>query len=285
MQANFSRRQFTAMLIAAMAAPVLGSDSDRPAGHKLNFEIENEFGGASIADIEKVIRSAADSIWRHCPHTRWELPGFYIYHSTESPITLNDHRPDGRIAIGLTAQGTYWAQFAFQFAHEFCHALAGHSNDWHKPLIRGRKPNHWLEESLCEMASLFALRSMAKSWEDAPPYPNWKSFAPHLSEYAADRIEQSRKELPADESFTNWLAINEPAMRKNPVLREKNEVVAVRLLPLFESTPSGWESVTFYNLARLNPNQSLSQRLAEWREAVPEGLKPFVNEIKTKLAG
>ena len=31
---------------------------------------------------------------------------------------------------GLAVEGTYWAQFAYQFGHEFCHALAGHCNDW-----------------------------------------------------------------------------------------------------------------------------------------------------------
>jgi hypothetical protein len=32
--------------------------------------------------------------------------------------------PGGRIAIGLAAQDTHLTQYSFQFAHEFCHALA-----------------------------------------------------------------------------------------------------------------------------------------------------------------
>ena len=36
--------------------------------------------------------------------------------------------PDGRIGIGLAVVNARWAQFAFQFGHEFCHALAQHSS-------------------------------------------------------------------------------------------------------------------------------------------------------------
>jgi len=48
------------------------------------------------------------------------------------------------VAIGVTTKGNFWSQFVFQFLHEFCHALAGHSNDWKKRWIKGRTANHWL---------------------------------------------------------------------------------------------------------------------------------------------
>jgi hypothetical protein len=279
-----SRRGFVALLVASLTSRAMSQASNAPvAGRTLNFQINPGFGDASAADIEAVVRSAADSIWQHCPHTRWEVPGFFVYHSIDSPITLNDHRPDGRIAIGLTPQGNYWSQFAFQFAHEFGHALAGHSNDWHKPWIRGRKANHWLEESLCETASLFALRAMGKSWQTTPPFANWKAYAPHLTEYAEDRIRKVAKELPDGQSFAEWFAANEPAMRQNSTLREKNEVVAIQLLPLFEATPSGWESVTFYNLGKRDPNKSLAAQLADWSENVPDEQTKFVNQISKVL--
>jgi hypothetical protein len=37
----------------------------------------------------------------------------------------------------------------------------------------GWKPSEWIEESLCETASQFALRSMARSWAIALPYGAW----------------------------------------------------------------------------------------------------------------
>lgn len=143
---------------------VMGLPSAPPggeAGRALDFRIGEGFGDAPPDNIRAVIRSAAETIWRHCPDTRWQVPGFFIFQSKDAPITLFDHHADGRIAIGLTTQGTCGAQFAYQFAHELCHALAGRANDWRRPWIREREANHWLEESLCQAASLFAIRAMA----------------------------------------------------------------------------------------------------------------------------
>jgi hypothetical protein len=276
-----SRRQFSALLIASFSTRAFSESKDtEPAGRKLDFQIDEKgFGDASSGNIQAVIRSAAESIWQHCPDTRWEEPGFYIYHSRLVPITLDAHRPDGRIAIGLTTRGTYWSQFAFQFAHEFCHALAGHSNNWRKTWIEMPKFNHWLEESMCETASLFALRAMGKSWQSAPPYDNWKDYAPNLTDYAADRIAAASKDLPAGKSFVDWFRENEPAMRKNPVIRPKNNVVANQLLPIFEATPSGWEAVTFYNLVKRDPEKSLANQFSDWTASVPEDQKEFVRGL------
>ena len=41
------------------------------------------------------------------------------------PMThLRNPRGEGPITIQLAARGRYWAQFAYQFAHEFCHVLS-----------------------------------------------------------------------------------------------------------------------------------------------------------------
>lgn len=277
---KLSRRQFSALLLASLSPAAFAEEpATQPAGRKLDFQIKKEFGSARSADIEAVIRSAGDSIWRHCPNTQWEEPGFYIYRSRLLPITLDAHRPDGRIAIGLTSTGNHWSQYAFQFAHEFCHALAGHSDDWHKCWIKLPKADHWLEESFCETASLFALRSMGKSWQTDPPYPNWKGYAPNLTAYAADRLDASARGLPPDKSFADWFHANEPAMRKNPVIRPKNNVVAMKMLPLFEATPSGWESITFYNLVNRDPQKTLAAQLSDWKDAVPAEQKKFVAQV------
>ena len=254
-----------------------------PAGRKIDITLASDFK-AQTADVKAVLNSAADAIWQYCPHTEWRVPGFEVYHSANFPITVFDHRANGRIAIGLTTQGTYWSQFAFQFSHEFCHALAGHSNDWHKPWIKTKKANMWLEESLCETASLFALRSMGKSWKTKAPYPNWTSYSQSLTQYAQDRLDEASKGLPAGKSFIDWLRENELSMRENSVLREKNNIVAFALLPLFEKNPSGWEAVTYLNLgSRQNPNLTLTQHLADWRAAAPIEHRAFITELAKVL--
>src|ERR1044071_7616736 len=120
MTTNITRRSMIAIMIGGIC-DCASSQPPTDADRNIALRIQGEFGGASEADIKEVLLSAATSIWAHCPHTRWETPGFFIYPTSDAPITLYDHRPDGRIAIGLTSQGNHWAQFAFQFAHEFCH--------------------------------------------------------------------------------------------------------------------------------------------------------------------
>lgn len=277
------RRRFAGLLLGTLAGPLFGQSpgGNAVAGRRLDFEIAGDFGDASPEDIRAVLGSAADSIWRHCPSARWEVPGFHLYRSEGSPITVFHHRPDGRISIGVTTRGTFWSQFAFQFAHEFCHALAGHSNNWKEKQdwIRKPKANHWLEECLCETASLFALRAMGKSWKTAPPYPNWKDYGKSLTQYAAERLEATAKALPEGFGFRTWFVEHEGPMRKNPTQRELNNVVARELLPVFESAPGTWEAVTFYHATRRGPDQSLKERLADWHQAVPAVHRPAIRRI------
>lgn len=275
-----NRRQFTAMLLAAAPAGLRAQAPEAPAlaGRRLDLRIGDGFK-ASAADIRAVLSSAGEAIWQHCPHTRWEVPGFFIYRSEEAPITHFDHRSDGRIAIGLTTTGNHWSQFAYQFAHEFCHALAGHSNDWRKLSTRGRNANHWLEETLCETASLFAIRAMSVTWQTAPPYPNWKSYASALTQYAADRLTQAAGRLPAGATFHEWFRENEPAMRAKSTLRDKNDVAAAQLLPLFEAEPAGWEAVTSMNLARREPEKTLAAHFADWTAVAPASHHAFLRKL------
>jgi hypothetical protein len=276
-----SRRRFLAL--ACAAAPALLANNTRaaqaPAGRALDLKIAPGFGTAAEPDLRAVLASAATEIWRHCPATTWQVTGFYVCRNPESPITLFDHTADGRVSIGLNTQDTLWCQYAYQFAHEFAHALAGHSNDWRKTWIRGRKANNWLEESICETASLFALRAMAKSWAQSPPYPNWKDYSAALTSYAAEHLAATANALPASTRFIDWFQQNEAAMRKSSTLRENNNQVAAALLPIFEADPAGWESVTFINLVPQGPENSLQDHFHAWHQKVPAAQRAFVAKL------
>ena len=69
---------------------------------------------------------------------------------------------EGPFVVQLTARDRKWSKFAYQFSHEFCHLLSGHDR------LRDN-PNQWFHESLCELASVFTLRQMAKQWLISPP--------------------------------------------------------------------------------------------------------------------
>lgn len=282
MTAALSRRAFVTLCSLACGAAGCSTLAVAPGRRELDFLIDGSFGQARPADIDAVLRSAASTIWSNCRDTGWELPGFFIYRTPDVPITLHAHRPDGRIAIGLATQDRYWAQYAYQFAHEFAHALAGHSNDWRRIHLGGPRPHLWLEESLCETASLFAIRAMAREWAVRPPYPNWKPFASELERYADQQIAVWRA-VGKNEPFARWFERNRAALIAASTDRPRNGYVAIQLLPLFEAQPSGWQALTALNLHRSYQGQPLEERFDDWIRAAAPDERDFIRRVKGVL--
>jgi len=113
-----------------------------------------------------------------------------VYRRGDDPQLDLKRTPDGRIAIGLTAQGTRRAQYSFQLAHEFCHAL-----------------------------------------------------------------------------------------RQNAGPRDRNTIIAIRLLPLFESEPRGWETLVFLNPPFCGPQRVACATPRRVALAVPRGPAPVFNRV------
>lgn len=257
---------------------VHGADkSGRSELRSINIRVQaGGFGAASAADITAVLQSAAGELCRYWPRT--QLPRIDVYHRADHPQTDSRRAAGNRIAIGLTARDNHWAQYSFQFAHECCHALINYSNE-ERGLTRDRRyANLWLEESLCETASLFTLRALSRSWSIAPPYAAWRDYAPWFSAYAGQRLALPEHHLPAGTSFAVWFRANEPALRQDSTRRDRNTIIAAQLLPIFEKEPRGWGALAFFRRAA-NPNQSLSRHFADWRSSCPRELQQFVGKL------
>jgi hypothetical protein len=255
--------------IAATVAPAVAT------GH-LDIRVQaNRFGNVSPADIVAVLQSAGSELFRYCPHTR--IAGIDVYYRSDHPEIDSKRTPEGRIAMALSARDTHWAQYSFQFAHEFCHALANYASGSQSTIPDTPNANLWLEESLCETASLFTLRAMSRTWEASPPYPAFRTYARWLADYAEQRLRQPEHRLPA--SFSAWFQQHQAALRRNAEQRDWNTIIASRLLPIFESEPAGWEAVTYLNRDRSNGLQSLSEHFSQWRAHCPENLRPFVSRL------
>jgi hypothetical protein len=239
----------------------------------------NGFGRVSSADLTALLKSAGYEVWRCCWPT--QLPGIDVYYRPDHPQTDLKRTPTGRISIGLSARDTHWAQYSFQFAHEFCHTLANFSNRPQRLVRFPPQANFWLEETLCETASLFTLRAMSRTWETAPPYPAWQDYAPWLNVYAQERLSLPEHQVPAEESFQNWFQEHETALRHNSTIRNWNTIIAIHLLPLFEAEPRGWRAVTFLNHDSGAVSESLAKHLAKWRAQCPENLRPFIDRLAT----
>ena len=239
----------------------------------------NAFGKASAADLTMVLRSAASQLFRYCPQT--QLDGIDVYYRPDHPeIDLHQTR-DKRIAMVLSARDTHWAQYSFQFAHEFCHALANFSDHSSPASANVPNPNLWLEESLCETASLFVLRAMSRGWATNPPHQAWQAYAPWFSDYVDRRMALPENRLRIGISFSAWFHEHQTALQKDAGERTWNTIVATQLLPIFEADSTGWEAVTFLNRKPSGPTQSLSQHFAAWQASCPTHLHSFVAKLAT----
>ena len=184
------------------------------------------------------------------------------------PRTLNRSSSDAPVVIWLTARGRKWAQYSFQFGHELCHAVQPHER------LAGTA-NSWFHEAVCEVASLFVLRRMSKTWPTDPPFPNCADYAGALSDYAEGRLQRPEHQLPSAMTLSRWVASQEESLRRDHEQREKNAVVAGELLPLFEDDPHGWNAI------RRFPESSarFDDYLTEWRDQVDSVCRGFVETI------
>lgn len=117
---------------------------------------------------------------------------------SEPPRVLCRPKPESPFAVLLPARERRWAQYAYQFSHEFCHILSNFER-------LENNPNNWFHESICETASVFSLRRMAERWSVTPPYPNWNDYSLALSAYATDLLSRPQVKLTDSSQFPTWL--------------------------------------------------------------------------------
>ena len=275
--------RLTAGVAALMAAVaplvVVAVGSDALGGAALRAEAprrlvirpaQTKDWNASLADVEKVLASAAGELWRFFPER--DLPPILV-EPKGGPIVLFQRGANGEYLVRLDTGSTFWCQYAYQFAHEFCHILCNHKE--------GDKANKWFEEALCELASIFAIRAMARSWAADPPYPNWREFSKSLQKYADDLVQQGQ--LPQGTTLPEWLKQHLPEMAQRADIRDRNRVVAVALLPLFEKAPEHWEAVGWLNASDTGVTRPFALYLADWQAQAPRRHKPFIRDLAQLL--
>lgn len=262
------RAGLTILFLAAL--PLLAAEPARPP-----IRVEAKGFEASERDIAKVCLSAASELQRWAPGL--PLESVVVVRGHEGPITLFQRNAAKEIVVRLDTGKTYWAQYAYQFAHELGHVHCG--------FREGPPENLWFEESVCEAASLFCLRAMAKSWETNPPYPNWASYAPSLRKYAdetmAKRIYQAELRQKGLPTFCHDHA---EELRSNPTNRELNAIVADALLIYLEAKPARWAAFRWLNATARPKDESFVAYLNRWEQNTPEEHRDSVRGIK-KLFG
>jgi len=188
------------------------------------------------------------------------------------PDVLYRSSPTDPFVIRLATRNTMWSQFALQFAHEFCHVLSGYER------LKGN-PNNWFHETICELASVFSLRRMAQRWPSHPPYPHWANYAGSLMSYAQQRLCRPEVQLPSGFTLQTWVSSREQELRKDSYQRDMNALVAYALLPIFESGPMGWNTITAFP----SSSRGLADYLSDWYLSVDPADKSFVARLSDAL--
>jgi hypothetical protein len=278
------------LIIASIACSLAHADTGREApakptvnSRKLGLDIKVVPGGWGDADpktIETVLYSVADELMARLPE-KLAAP-IVVSHTDRNPIALYERGPGGEYRVHLHAKGEKWHLYVYEFAHELCHILSNYEEHVGPQTT---KYNQWFEETLCETASLFALSSLASSWEQLPPDKRWAGEARNLRRFFDHLISEGHRQLPAHSPLSVWLQENEAGLRADPYLRNKNEVVANLLLPLFKSNPQNWDALSYLNLNPEDARSSLADYLRHWYENAPTEHKRFIAAVLALLWG
>jgi len=231
---------------------------------------------AQESDILAVCQSAAAELQRYAPDL--PLENVVVIHDAKSnPITLFQRNERHEIIVKLNTHQTFWAQYAYQFAHEICHIHCGF-----RP---GPDDNLWFEETTCEASSLFCLHAMAQTWQTKAPYPNWQSFAPKLQAYA-DNVVKKRPYLAElnQKGLTMFYRDHEKELRTNPTDRELNGAIAIKLVALLEAKPSRWAAFRWLNATEKPAQETFAQYLLRWEKNCPAVDQATVQDVR-KLFG
>lgn len=226
---------------------------------------------ANLADVEAVSQSAASTLLEHMPAGS-KLNPIILKNGKEGPVVLFQRGSQQEYRIVVDIKGQHWAQLAYQFSHELCHILS------HYEATRN-DANQWFEESLCEAASIHAVKQMSNRWKTRPPYPNWQDYSLALEKYYKNILLEPHRYLRPGDSILNWYQREKVSLRSNPGQRNKNEVIGTKIYSLFEQDPDRWRSISYINIGNINNDITLQQYLQDWENNLPVDLKYIAKTI------
>jgi hypothetical protein len=177
--------------------------------------------------------------------------------------------------IFLATQDRFWCQYSYQFSHELCHSVI--DIDFPPAIDKFG----WFEESICELASLFTIDRMATTWTTNSPYNNWSYYSQELRLYVDTilQIEENCITIP----FNQWLHNNLETLYSDRKNRGLNNIVAIRLLPVFKMYPQLWKTIKYLKEVSVTNEMDFTSFLKEWKEKLPYNLIDVYRHIEDTL--
>ena len=240
-----------------------------------NFSLLNSFWGSALPqDIIALLDSVITDFYSNFDNTMiTSIPVLVMNGLTCNPPKILPERIkiDNFVLIYLATQDRSWCQYSYQFSHELCHNVV----DIDYPPENDRFG--WLEESICELASLCTLNKMSITWQTNPPYPNWIDYSNSLSDYVLEIIKDKNNILEI--TFFEWLNNNLPELFNDRCKRSENRIIALHLLPIFTKKPELWKAIQYLKSIIVKGNMSLNEYLLEWKNTIPSALHSDFNNI------
>ena len=240
-----------------------------------NFSLCNFYwGSASSQDIIKLLESVILDFYSNLDSNRViNLPVLVLNALSSNPpkdyperVKIKNH-----VLIYLTTQDTYWSKYSYQFSHELCHYII----DIDFPPKNDKFG--WFEESLCELASLYTLNKMSTTWQTNPPYSNWTNFAVSLKDYVTKIL--AKPENKITRPFNEWLIKNLPELYKDRYKRTENQIIAIKLLPIFSNNPDMWKAIQYMKDISITDQMSLEQYFIDWKRLTPPILHSSFDDV------
>lgn len=170
--------------------------------------------------------------------------------------------------VYLKSYGDDWRRYVSVYGHELCHVLDANS--------RTPRNYRWFEEALCQVASLYALRTLSERW--AVSESGYKrAYAPKLREYLDFLLQREESELPKGHSLASWYSTNGGGLRNRWEDYSRNDVIARELYPFFMAYPGSWDSLTW--LREAGDARELSEYFARWQFVAPPRHRRFIRVL------
>lgn len=230
----------------------------------------DNWGNIETREIELTLLTTANLILPFSGIKNW--PTLRIENSVAGPMVLHQRGEQGEYTILLNTKDRRLCQYVFQFAHELGHILCDYQKD--SSSIR------WLEESICEVASLFVLERMEEAWKQTSLHKQDPLYAAKFTRYFQARI--NMVEEISNEEFTFWWEQRLPFLETNAIHRRTNLIIAKKLLPLFQQSPEvAWKSCRTLNQNKPRFHFSFKDTIHAWSEASNDPIhKSFILSLE-----
>lgn len=224
-------------------------------------DFQGGWGEGNPENLEFLTTHLMDRILAHLhPAEIASLPRLIrVKFDQRGPMVLYEGEP-GRspVVMLLSASDKYWAQYIYQFAHEFSHIAC----NFRRTDLRGNR-FQWLEEAMCGAMALFGVQAMAQDW----PFPQGHrghAFGESLWGYLSDR---RRNYLAAGtvENPRSWYLQHSDTLAETRELSPLIRPFSVWLYDQIKADPQLFASYRYMNLGSNDRSSSLTEHLLRWK--------------------